>query len=93
MATKTIRFFNGHKVPGLFHHTDDFSLSAGITTDSAWVVFRKSKTAGTELDGIVQFSKGFGQVPGKRWWLAENVQGEPCGCLSTNAWETAQLVY
>ena len=93
MASKTIRFFNGHKVPGLLHYTDDFSLSAGIATDSAWIIFRKSKTAGTELDGSVQFGKGFGQVPGERWWLAQDVQGQPCCRLPSNAGETAQLVY
>ena len=55
MSTKAIRFLDGHEVTRLFHDADNVSLTAGIATDSAGILFRKGKTTRAKLNGIVQF--------------------------------------
>jgi hypothetical protein len=91
MAVKAPGLFYGQKVSRLLNHTDHGPVSPLIRTDDTGVVFRKGKTAGTELNCIVQFRQGGGQLPGVCPGTTQDIHGQP-GCrFIANPGQTAQI--
>jgi len=90
MPPEAAGFLDGQEVAGLFDHADNCAISFGIRAYCTGVGFRKSETAGAELDGSVQFRKRSSQLKGLRDWTAEDVESQ-AGCgFSADAWQFAE---
>jgi hypothetical protein len=92
MSSKGIGFFNSQEVTGLLDHTERVGLTARIGADVTGVFIGERKTAGAQLNGVVQDAEGLSQFPGLGRRFAKNIQGQPgCG-LSPDAGQTGEII-
>jgi len=91
MSMKAPGLFYGQQISRLLNHTDHLPVSPRVGTDNTRIVFGKSKTAGTELDGIVQVRQGRGQLTRLRPGSTQDIHGQSSCCLIANPGQTTQI--